>query len=122
MNTIINLIKEYDTVAFGLMLGLALSYFWNFIFPIFQLKYKTMINGIDGYVSQHIKNYYIRETVLSAMLISQREMASATGKERFLKTKEAVLKRCPDLLDEAVDKIIQTLYDEFIHANFLDKK
>ena len=122
MQTLISLIKEYDSVAFGLILGLVLSYFWSFIFPIFQIKYKTLINGIDGYISQNIKNYYVRQTVLHAILLAQKELASATGKERFIRAKTEVLKRCPDLLDEAVDKIIQTLYDEFVTANLIDNK
>lgn len=122
MQTLINLVKEYDMVALGLIFGLVLSYFWSFIFPIFILKYKTFINGIDGYITQNIKNSYVRETVLRAILIAQKELASASGKERFIRAKTEVLKRCPDLLDEAIDKIIQTLYDEFVTANLIDNK
>jgi len=122
MNSVFNFIAQYDSVALGLVIGLALSYFWKYVFPIFLLKYKTWVNGIDGYVNQNIKNSLIRETVLHAMLLAQKTMAVASGKERFNYAKSLVLKHCPDILDDAVDKILQTLYDEFVSANLIDNK
>jgi hypothetical protein len=122
MDSFFKFIAQYDATALGLLLGLLLSYFWKYLFPMFQLKYKTWTNGIDGYVSQKIKNQVIREIVLYAILLAQKEMATKSGKERFEYAKKIVIKFCPDILDESVDMILQTLYDEFINANLMDNK
>jgi len=122
MQTLVSLVTQYDTVALGLVVGIVLSYFWKFVFPVFQLKYKTWVNGIDGYIYTSIKNPLVREVVLHAILLAQKELASSTGEERFKKAKAYVIAKCPDLLQDAVDKIIQELYDEFVTANLTDNK
>jgi uncharacterized protein YacL len=122
LKTLKTFFLQYDTVALGLVLGLLISFFYSSILPIFQIKYKVLVNGIDGYVGTKIQNKLVREAVLHAILLAQKEMASENGEERFKRAKEYLLKKCPDILEGAADKILQSLYDEFVHANLIDGK
>jgi len=120
MQMLKDFVTQYDTIALGLVLGLFFSYFYNFFLPIFQMRYKVFVNGIDGYITLKIQNKLVREAVLHAILLAQKELGSASGEERFNKAKEYLLKKCPDILEDAVEKILQNLYEEFVHANLLD--
>ena len=79
-------------------------------------------NNVPGYINFMVMDPEITTIVLACITRVQKDFASDSGRVKFNQVRARVLLACPDILDEAVDMIIQTIYDDFLKSQFKSLK